>query len=131
MTFTELMRRLGHELCLDDFQPDAQGAYAIQRAGLKISFYADPDECFTAICPLGHIDIDDVQGLEALLQGNLFADGVGGSAIGIDAEGAAYLTQSFNATELGYAEFLAALERFVGTAAHWCYLLANGQLATA
>ncbi len=129
MHFPDLMRRLGAELGLPDFAPDAEGACALQRGILKVSFYADPDDCFTAICPLGPINVDNDKELQALLRGNLFADGVGGTAIGIDGEGCAYLTQSFRATDLGFNEFKAALERYVAAATHLRQVIASGQAA--
>lgn len=127
MHYHELMHRLGVELGLSNFGPDPEGACAIQREGLKVSFYEDPEDAFTAICPLGHIDLDDLDCQQALLCGNLFADGVGGGAIGVDSEGSAFLTQPFRAGELGFEEFLAALERFVGVATHWRKTLASVQ----
>lgn len=127
MHYPDLMHRLGLELGLSGFGPDEEGACAIQRDGLKVTFYEDPDDAFTAICPLGRIDLDDLDCQQALLRGNLFADGVGGHAIGIDSEGGAYLTQPFYASETGFAEFLAALERFVAVATHWRKTLASVQ----
>lgn len=131
MLYPDLMHRLGLELNLAGFGPDEEGACAIQREGLKVSFYADPDDAFTAICPLGRIDLDDLECQQALLRANLFADGVGGHAIGIDSEGGAYLTQPFYARELGFAEFLAALERFVAVATHWRKALGEARSAVA
>jgi hypothetical protein len=131
MQYSDLMHRLGVELGLADFAPDEQGACAIQRDGLKVSFYADPGDAFTVICPLGHIDLDDLESQQGLLRGNLFAHGIGGSAIGIDGEGGAYLTQPFRSGELSFQSFLATLERFVALAGRWRTILANSQAQVA
>jgi hypothetical protein len=124
MQFHELMQRLGVELRLE-LVPDDNGACTVQLDDLKISFYADGGDAFTAICPLGAVDPADVATHEVLLRGNLFADGVGGSAIGTDDEGGVYLSQCFRAGELGFPQFITALERIANMADYWRAQLAR------
>lgn len=124
MQFHELMQRLGVELNIE-LKPDEQGACALQLDDMTVSFYADEGHAFTAICPLGAVEPDDGDTLQEFLQANLFADGVGGSAICMDDEGGVYLSQCFDAADTAIDEFIRALERFAATAEHW-----RRQLAT-
>lgn len=124
MQFHELMQRLGVELDIE-LKPDEQGACAIQLDDLKVSFYADEGDAFSALCPLGAANLNDADTLEELLRANLFADGVGGAAICSDDEGGVYLSQCFDAGDWAIDEFVRTLERFAATAEHWRGRLAH------
>ncbi|TFY96272.1 type III secretion system chaperone [Ramlibacter rhizophilus] len=119
MHFQELMNRLGVELRLPPPAPDPQGACALSLDGMTLSFYPDADDAVTLMCPLGQVDIGDLDTQESLLAGNLFPDGVGGSAVGLDAQGQAWLSQRFHPGQLAFPRFLASLERFANLAECW------------
>jgi hypothetical protein len=119
MRFHEFMSRLGVELRLPGLSPDAQGACAVRLDGMTLSFYGDPDEAFTLMCRLGSVDAGDLAAQEALLAGNLFSDGAGGSVLGIDAQWQVYLSQRFQPADLGFPRFLSSVERFADLAACW------------
>lgn len=119
MQFHDFIHRLGLELRLSHLAPDASGACAVQFDDIKVSFYSDPGDAFTALCPLGRVDLDDTAAHESLLRGNLFADGVGGGALAMDDEGGVYLSQRFECGEIDFRQFTTALERFVQVAHFW------------
>lgn len=128
MQFHELMQRLGVELGLGGLQPDASGACAVRLDDVTVRFLDVFDDAFTCQSRLGRIDDHDTLAQESLLRGNLFADGVGGSALALDAEGAVYLTQRLRIERLAFPAFIACLDRFVSVADYWSRYLAAGRL---
>ncbi|MEJ7932072.1 type III secretion system chaperone [Ramlibacter sp. AN1015] len=130
MQFHQLMQRLGVELRVPELAPNEQGACAIRLEGMTLSFYEDPDQAFSVLCPLGAVAADHREMHEALLAGNLFADGIGGSALALDGEGNAWLSQRFHPADLSFPRFLAALDRFANLADYWKERVATGTVPT-
>jgi hypothetical protein len=120
MHFTELVTQLGVHLRLPDLAPDANGNCAVRLDEGVYSFYPEADgQSFTVRTRLGQIDPQDEDALRRILGGNLFEDGVGGSALGVDARGVVYLTQHMTLAGLSFPRFVEIFGRFVGTAEHW------------
>lgn len=129
MRFQDIMQRLAVELSLDELLPNEQGACAIDVDGLQLSFYPDPDGGFTLLCPLAPLDLADLAAQEALLEANLFRDGVGACALAMDETGRVYLSQRFAQADGPVHTFFSALERFAAQADHWRRVLSSGGLA--
>jgi len=124
MHFTELITQLGVHLRLAALAPDADGNCAVRLDELVYSFYLHDDgQSFTVRSTLGQIDPQDEDALRKVLGGNLFEDGVGGSALGVDARGAVFLTQHMTLPSLSFPRFIEIFGRFVGTAEHWAIRL--------
>ena len=119
MQFLDFMNRFAVELALPGLVPDASGACAVRLDEMTISFYPDAHDVFTAMCPLGRVDAGDLATQDALLAGNFFADGVGGSVLSLAWDGRAYLTQRFESAALDAPAFLAAMQRFSNQAKAW------------
>lgn len=120
MQFKELITNLAAHLRLPNLAPSRDGPCAVQLDELTYSFYPDDaDGAFIVRTALGHIDASDEASFRALLAGNLFREGVAGSALGADAEGGVYLTQRVECADLSFPSFVQAFERFVGMAEHW------------
>jgi hypothetical protein len=120
MHFIELVTQLGAHLRLADLSPDANGNCALRLDGLVYSFYPAQDgQSLTVRTRVGQIDPQDESVLRKILGGNLFEDGVGGSALGADAAGGVYLTQRMRLSTLTFPRFIESFGRFVGTAEHW------------
>lgn len=119
MQFQDFMNRLALELNLPGLVPDASGACAVRLDDMTFSFYPDADGVFTVMCPLGRVDAGDLATQDALLAGNFFADGVGGSVLSLAWDGRAYLTQRFETATLDSPAFLAAMTRFSNQAEAW------------
>lgn len=131
MQFQDFMNRLAVELALPGLAPNASGACALRLDDMTISFYPDGHDVFTAMCRLGQVDASDLATQEALLAGNFFADGVGGSALSLAWDGRAYLTQRFESAFLDAPAFLAAMQRFSNQAEAWQRELAGPAPSTA
>ncbi len=132
MHFTELITQLGLHLRLAALAPDADGNCAVRLDELVYSFYPAQDgQAFTVRTRVGQVDPRDEDVLRKLLCGNLFEDGVGGSALGVDARGVVYLTQRMENSALSFPRFIEVFGRFVGTAEHWSDQVAQVGLETA
>ncbi len=120
MHLLEVIRQLSVALDLPDLAPDADGACALRVGELVLVLVPRPGgEAFVARARLGRIDAADFQPvLTRLLAANLFADGVGGPALGLDGQATVYLTQHFRHGTFGFPALLEALERFVAHARH-------------
>jgi len=127
MQFNDLIANLGAHLRLPDFAPSRDGACAVKLDALVYSFYPDDADAFVVRSTLGRIDIDDEDALRALLAGNLHREGVAGSALGVDADGKVFLTQTVECADLAFPAFVLSFERFVGMAEHWAAHLKTAQ----
>ncbi|MES2481994.1 MAG: type III secretion system chaperone [Pseudomonadota bacterium] len=120
MHFNDLIANLGAHLRLPDFVPSRDGTCAVKLDALVYSFYPDEaDGSFIVRSMLGRIDVGDEGALRAVLAGNLHREGVAGSALGVDADGAVFLTQAVACAELAFPAFVQSFARFVGMAEHW------------
>ncbi len=132
MRFNDLIANLGAHLRLTDLAPRHDGPCAVQLDDLIYSFYPDDsDGSFIVRSTLGRIDVDDEDAFRALLAGNLHREGVAGSALGVDAGGAVFLTQTVECADLAFPSFVQGFERFVGIAEHWAARLKLASLAGA
>lgn len=128
MQFNDLIANLGAHLRLPDFASSGDGPYAVKLDALVYSFYPDDaDGTFIVRSTLGRIDADDEDALRALLAGNLHREGVAGSALGVDADGTVFLTQTVECADLAFPSFVRSFERFVGMAEHWAAHLKMAQ----
>jgi len=128
MQFHDLIANLAAHLRLPDLAPSRDGPCAVKLDALVYSFYPDDaDGTFIVRSTLGRIDVDDEDALRALLAGNLYREGVAGSALGVDAEGTVYLTQTIDCADLAFPAFVQSFERFVGMAEQWAAQLQTTQ----
>lgn len=119
MLFDELVNQLAADLRLAPFPRGADGSCAMRLDDLIYSFHPQGEGRFLVRSRLGYIACDDGSWLARLLEGNLFDDGVGGPALGVDVRGEVFLTQQFDAATLSFARFMERLKRFVDTGEHW------------
>ena len=119
MLFDELVNQLAADLRLAPFPRGADGSCAMRLDALVYSFHPDRAGTFLVRSRLGSIAPSDGAWLARLLEGNLFDDGVGGPALGVDVRGEVFLTQHFDAGTLTFARFMDRLKRFVDTGEHW------------
>jgi hypothetical protein len=120
MQFNDLIANLAGQLRLPQLARQGGGPCAVKLDELVYSFYPDDGgESFIVRSTLGRIDVDDEHALRALLGGNLHREGVAGSALGVDAQGAVFLTQTVACADLAFPDFVQSFERFVGMAEHW------------
>ena len=124
MTVNEFIQFLGAKLQLKNFDPDAEGIFSIRADTIKVRFVPDASGlALSARARLGHIETNDVQMQETLLTANLYGDGSGGSALGVDTAGHVWLSEHFECSEATQARFLQALERFINHAEYWQFRL--------
>lgn len=120
MQFNDVIANLAAQLRLPELAREGGGPCAVKLDELVYSFYPDDGgESFIVRSTLGRIDLDDEHALRAVLAGNLHREGVAGSALGVDAQGAVFLTQAVACADLAFPDFVRSFERFVGMAEHW------------
>ena len=115
MQLSEAIPRLASALNLPALVATAEGACAFAVQGVSVSLIPRGDAgafiCRAHLGALGRGRLDSQ--LEPLLAANLFAMGVGGAVIGVDAQARVFLTQHFQEDGLEFAVLLRWLERFV------------------
>lgn len=131
MLFDDLVNQLAADLRLAPFPRGADGSCAMRLDALMYSFHLEREGCFLVRSRLGRIACHDGTWLARLLEGNLFDDGVGGPALGVDVRGEVFLTQQFDLATLTFARFMDRLQRFVDTGEHWAAQLPRPQQAEA
>lgn len=119
MLFDDLMNQLAADLRIAPFPRAADGSCAMRLDALVYSLHPGEQGRFIVRSRVGAIPSDDGAWLARLLEGNLFDDGVGGPALGVDVRGEVFLTQAFDAATLTFNRFMERLKHFVDTGEYW------------
>ncbi len=102
---------------LNALAPDTQGCYGVRFDGLPVTFAPRGDgHVFIARSRLGAVDAQDVETLVALMARNFLPPDPYAGTLGIDAEGAVFLTLCLRGDRLAPVHFTRALEHFVARA---------------
>ncbi len=134
MQLPQAIAHLGAVLRLPQLEADEHGACAFRAGGVDIRLEPRPapESAFVMRAFLGEVDVPDFAPLlERLLRADFFAGGVGGPALGLDAQAGLFLTQHFEEGRCSLASLEAWVARFIAHARACQGLLAQARRATA
>ncbi len=119
MQLSQVITHLGAVLRLPQLAADEGGACAFRAGGVDIRLEPRPrpEAAFVLRAFLGDVDVPDFAPLlERLLRADFFAGGVGGPALGLDAQAGLFLTQHFEEGRHSLVSIEAWLARFIAHA---------------
>ncbi|MFP5339355.1 MAG: type III secretion system chaperone [Gammaproteobacteria bacterium] len=120
MYFQDVMAQLRAELQLPPLNFDELGGCALRFDSVAVNFSpVGSGDSLLLRSRLGFVGFNDAQALEFLLADNLFPWASGASVLGIDTEGAVFLTQRLSLDSHSHPEMMNQLGRFLSRARSW------------
>ena len=119
MQLSQLIPLLGARLGLSGMRQREDGSSGFHVQGVDVLLIQRPaaEAAFVVRARLGRIDTDDFEPvLDQLMRANFFDDGIGGPVLGLDGEGAVFLTQYFREGGFSLEQFMDCIHRFIASA---------------
>lgn len=119
MQLSQLVPLLSASLGVPGVRQREDGSSGFHVEGVDVLLIQRPaaEAAFVVRARLGRIDTGDFEPvLEQLMHANFFDDGIGGPVLGLDAEGAVFLTQYFREGSFSWVQFMDSIHRFIASA---------------